>query len=406
MKCIVCETNDVKEFLDLGETALANKFITEEEKNKNIEKKYSLKVGFCNECSHVQLMEHVSPQEMFDDYLYISSTSNTLKNHLHSLADTIVDRTKLDKKNLIVDVGSNDGTLLSQFVKHGFTCLGIEPAKNLIELAKKNGVDSYNDYLTPESAKLIVENHGRASVITSTNSFPHIPDLNSFMEAVNLLLAEDGLMVIEAHYLVDLIEQYAFDTIYHEHVSYWALRPMEALFDKYNFEIVNVERLALHHGQIRAWIKRKGKSDVQSIVKDLKEYEINSGLNRCETFKRFATKTYENRSLLNQLLSDIEDAGKTYVGYGAPAKGNTLLTFMGMTSDRLKYIADKSPLKQGRYTPGTHIPVVEAESIVRDSPDYVLILAWNFVEEIIDQLGDYKDAGGKFIIPVPEAHIL
>ena len=254
----------------------------------------------------------------------------------------------------------------------------------------------------------IIEKFGKAKVITSTNNFPHIHNLDCFMESVENMMHDNGVFVIEAHYLLDLLQQFAFDTIYHEHVSYWALTPMQILFEKYNMCIFNVERLPIHHGQIRVWIKKKINKTykVSNSLNKLIELEEKFGLNDIRTYKDFSERIISNKNEFIEKLNELILNKKKVVGYGAPAKGNTLLTFFNITKDIIPYICDKNKLKQNRFSPGQHIPIVSEDLILKDKPDYVLILAWNFTEEIIRQLSQYKNLGGKFIIPIPSFKII
>jgi len=405
MTCIVCDSARVEPFLDLGATALANKFLAAEELGRE-EPTYPLRVGFCHACSHVQLMEHVPPRELFTDYLYISSASDTLKAHLHELSDVVVERYRLGPAHRVMDIGCNDGTLLHGFARHGVKTLGVDPAENLARLSAQDGIERHVGFFNSQTAREIVSRWGQASAITATNAFPHIPDLQDFMEGITRALAPGGVFVIEAHYLLDLLEQGAFDTIYHEHVSYWALRPMMRLFERAGLQAVHVERLPVHHGQLRVAVQRVGEGRVQPSVAELVALERAKGLDRIETYQRFAEQTMELRYELQAWLRRVRADGKRVVGYGAPAKGNTLLGFLELGPGTIDYIVDKSPLKQGRYTPGTHIPVVEPERLLDDQPDYVLLLAWNFAEEILAQQAEYRRRGGVFVMPVPKVRIL
>ena len=404
-KCIVCSSDNVQEFLNLGRMALANNFLMEEELSQT-EPKYPLSVGFCHNCGHVQLMEPVPPSVMFENYLYISSTSDTLKRHLHDLAQVVTERYHIGPNDLVIDIGSNDGTLLSGFKRHGVKTLGVDPARNLAELASKVGVKTYTAFFGSEAASQIVERWGKASVITATNTFPHIPDLADFLKGIDTVLAFNGVFVIEMHYLVDLLEQSAFDTIYHEHVSYWALGPMVYLFNKYGMQVVDVEPLPLHHGQLRVFVHRKGHGEVRSSVAEILDMEHSRGIDRFETYERLVQSAVRIKQDLRHVIMDLIGKGKLVVGYGAPAKGNTLLSFLEIGQNMIEYIVDRSPLKQGRYTPGMHIPIVAPERLLEDQPDYVLLLAWNFAEEIMKQQAEYRQRGGKFIIPVPEVKIV
>jgi SAM-dependent methyltransferase len=405
ISCLLCQVRHVQEFLDLGRTALANKFLTEEELSLS-EPTYPLKVGFCHACGHVQLTEIVPPSAMFEDYLYVSSASDTLKDHLLELSDVVVERQRLGSKDLVIDIGCNDGTLLSGFLRHGVRVLGVDPAVNLAALARDSGIDRYVGFFSAASAQEIVHRWGPASAITATNTFPHIPALWDFVTGIQTALAPGGVLVIEAHYLIDLIEQGAFDTVYHEHVSYWALGPMQHLLSRAGMEIVDVERLPIHHGQIRVFVNRTGEKPVHRRVAELLEVERALGIHDFSTFQRFAEKTQQIKIDLHAKLRELRNAGKSIVGYGAPAKGNTLLSYLEIGPGLLTYIVDRSPLKQGRYTPGSHIPVVSAERLLMDQPDYVLLLAWNFADEILRQQHEYRGRGGKFIVPVPNVSVM
>lgn len=409
-RCLVCGGKKITTILDLGKTALANKFLTKDEIKRKKENFYSLKLCVCNDCFHVQLDNLVDPKLMFDDYLYVSSASTTLVNHLKSLAKEITRITNLDKSDLVVDIGSNDGCLLRQFLKieNKLSLVGVEPAKNLTSLIPEKEINCLNNYLDLNVSNKIIEKFGKAKVITSTNNFPHIHNLDCFMESVENMMHDNGVFVIEAHYLLDLLQQFAFDTIYHEHVSYWALTPMQILFEKYNMCIFNVERLPIHHGQIRVWIKKKINKTykVSNSLNKLIELEEKFGLNDIRTYKDFSERIISNKNEFIEKLNELILNKKKVVGYGAPAKGNTLLTFFNITKDIIPYICDKNKLKQNRFSPGQHIPIVSEDLILKDKPDYVLILAWNFTEEIIRQLSQYKNLGGKFIIPIPSFKII
>ena len=405
ISCILCRSAEVKEFLDLGETALANQFLRADEINGH-EPKYPLRIGFCNACGHVQLTDSVPPKEMFDNYLYISSASDTLKNHLWNLSDLLVRRYGLGTEDLVIDIGCNDGTLLKGFQRHGVRALGVDPAQNLAVFTDGTGIERCTQLFNASTARAIVEKWGHASVITATNTFPHIQQLSDFIDGLKTVLTPGGVFVIEAHYLLDIIEQVAFDTIYHEHVSYWALGPMKRLFEEHGMTIVDAERVPLHHGQLRVHVQRQGEGAAQSSVDKILRAEKAAGLDQFSTYVKFAERARKIKHDLHQTLRGFAERGERVAGYGAPAKGNTLLGFLDIGPELLPYIVDKSPLKQGLYTPGTHIPVVRPERLLADQPDYVLLLAWNFVDEIIEQQAEYQKRGGKFMVPVPEVRVL
>lgn len=403
--CIVCGQSKVEQFLDLGTTPLANKFLAREHLAAK-EPAFPLCVGFCHTCSHVQLTQAVPPGAMFEDYLYISSASSTLKAHLFDLSDIVTQRYNLGKNNLVVDIGCNDGTLLSGFKRHGVRTLGVDPAKNLAAFTDKLGIDRHIGFFNSTSAKEILAKYGPASAITATNTFPHIPALQDFVRGIQTLLAPDGVFVIEAHYLIDILDQGAFDTVYHEHISYWALGPICRLFEAHGMEVVNAERLNLHHGQLRVFVQRKGAGKVQPAVREILEMERARGLDRFETFTAFAADVQRIKHDLTKTINDLRAQGKRIAAYGAPAKGNTLLCFLELGTDKIEYIVDRSPLKQGLFTPGLHVPVVPPERLLTDKPDYLLLLAWNFLDEILEQQKAYRAAGGKFIIPIPTVKIV
>jgi SAM-dependent methyltransferase len=405
ISCIVCDRATVEVFADLGDTALANKFLQEAELSAR-EAKYPLRVGFCHTCGHVQLTERVPPAAMFEDYLYVSSISDTLRAHLYDLSDVVVARHRLHHGDLVIDIGCNDGTLLAGFQRHGVRTLGVDPARNLAALTPANGVDRYVGFFNSTTAQDIVRQWGKATVITATNTFPHIPELRDFVQGIDTALAPGGAFVIEAHYLLDMLEQVAFDTIYHEHVSYWALGPMMRLFEAAGMEVIHAERLPLHHGQLRVTVRRKGEGEVHPTVAATLAMEDRAGLRRFATYHRFAERAREIKQSLHGTLRQLRAQGKRIAGYGAPAKGNTLLGFLEIDARLIDYIADRSPLKQGRYTPGTHIPVVSPDRLLTDQPDYVLLLAWNFAEEIMEQQAEYRRRGGRFIVPIPAVTVL
>lgn len=405
--CIACGSHNVEPFLDLGETALANKFLSADELGAS-EPHYPLVVGFCRDCGHVQLTRVVPPPEMFDDYLYVSSASSTLVGHLRDLAKVVADRRNLKAGDLVLDVGCNDGTLLAGFrdLGLGIRTLGIDPARNLQPLSAANGVDVMVDYFGRDSARRIVAEYGKAAVVTGTNVFLHIPVLDDFMAGLDEVLTPGGVFVVEAHYLRDLVEQMAFDTIYHEHCSYWSLHAERAMFARHGFEVIDAERLPIHHGQLRLFVQRKGEGVPGPRVAQLIADEERLGLNRFETFQRFASRVAELRTALNQTLDGLLAEGHSVAAYGAPAKGMTLLTYLGIDRTRVKWIADKSPLKQGRFTPGTHISIVPPSRLVEEQPDYCLLLAWNFADEIMAEQAEYRRRGGRFILPVPTVKIV
>ncbi len=404
-RCVICRGALPEPFLDLGEQALANKFLTPDEIG-DAEPSFPLRVARCPECTHLQLAELVPPSAMFEDYLYVSSASDTLRAHLHELADYVTDRRGLAEGDLVVDIGANDATLLQGFARHGVRTLAVDPAVNLAERTAGSGIDRYTGFFNAASAREIVERWGQAAVITATNTFPHIPDLHDFMTGIDTALAPGGAFVIEAHYLLDILEQLAFDTVYHEHVSYWALGPMQRLFAEHGMHVTSAERLPVHHGQLRVIVQRQGEATADETVEGVLAQEQEHGLHEASTWERFAARTYAIKRDLHRTLAELRAEGKRVAAYGAPAKGSTLLSFLELGPAHLEWIADRSALKQGRVTPGSHIPIVEPERMLTDRPDVVLLLAWNFADEILRQQQAYAEAGGRFLVPVPEVRFL
>lgn len=403
--CIACGSTRVEPFLDLDRTTLANKFLASDEIGAP-EPRHPLVVGFCHACSHVQLTHLVPPSAMFEDYLYVSSMSATLTRHLHGLAATLIERYGLGANDLFIDIGCNDGTLLSEAKRRGVRILGIDPAKNLAPLAAKNGVETLVAFFGTNTASRVVADHGQAAVVTATNVFPHIPALDDLVRGLRVVLQPGGVFVAEAHYLGDLLDACAFDTVYHEHCSYWSLHAARRMFQRHGFEVVDIERLPIHHGQMRLFAMRQGEGTPSPAVEALLDEEKRRGMTGIACYHAFARRVEAIRTELRAAFAGFKAEGKRVVGYGAPAKGNTLLSYLGFGPDQMAYIADKSPLKQGRVTPGTHIPVVPPERLVEDQPDYVLLLAWNFADEIMAEQAEYREKGGRFILPVPEVRIV
>ena len=404
MSCLVCHRPDVDLFLDLGHTALANKFLAPDELDAD-EPTYPLRVGRCAACDHVQLLDRIPPSAMFEDYLYVSGASDTLRAHFEDLAEVLTTDFGLTAKDLVVDIGCNDASLLQCFRRRGIRTLGVDPARNLADYAADSGVERYTGFFGAATAREVRERWGPAQLITATNTFPHLPDLDDFLQGIDTLLAPGGRFVIEAHYLVDLLDQLAFDTVYHEHVSYWALRPLMTLCARHGMEVVRVERLDLHHGQLRAVMQRVGQGTVEPRVEELARFEIERGLARPETFTEFAAQVESLRRSLLDRVAAIHRDEQRLAAYGAPAKGSTLLEYLGLGPEDIEYIADRSPLKQGRLTPGSRIPIVAPDRLLEDQPDYVLLLAWNFADEVMEQQCEYRSRGGKFLLPVPEVRV-
>ncbi len=402
MRCRSCGA-DVRSFLDLGSTPLANSFLKEEQL-RSVEPSFPLEVGFCPTCTLVQLMHTVPPEQIFRDYVYVTSTSSSITEHFHALAREAVSRFDLSADDLVVEIGSNDGTLLRGFEPSGIRTLGIEPATNIAAIARAHGIETVNEFFEPGIARRLREEHGPASFMVGCNVVAHIPDLNGTMEGVATLLADEGVFQVEAPYLLELLDRAEFDTVYHEHFFYFSLRALEHVMERHGLRIFDVELFPdVHGGTIRASVCRTGASfERTAAAAGAFEREEEAGVGEFATYADFAERVAGIRESLLRMLGDLRRGGARVAGYGAAAKGNTLLNYCGIGPDLLDYVADKNPLKQGLYTPGMHLPVVEASRLAEDRPDYTLILAWNMADEIVAEQAEYRARGGRFIRPIPE----
>jgi 2-polyprenyl-3-methyl-5-hydroxy-6-metoxy-1,4-benzoquinol methylase len=378
---------------------LANSYLDEDQLNL-LEESYPIDVCFCTTCGLVQL-DYVVPRErLFRNYAYLTGASEPLKTHFAALADDICQHHHLSQGSFVVDIGSNDGTLLTNFQKMGMHVLGIEPAKNVAQLAISNGIDTVNNFFGLEVAKALVAQHGPADVITATNVLAHITDLSDFLNGINCLMAADAIFVIEVPYLADLIANLEFDTIYHEHLSYFTLSSLNRLFTRFNLNITHASRINVHGGSLRIYV-RKGLHRTSQLVDKLLKSESDLKLDSLDTYLEFANNIVELGKEIRSLLKSLKANGVNIVGYGAPAKGNVLLNYGQIGTDILDYIIDTTPFKQGRYTPGMHIPILPPQQFYENQPDFAFLLAWNYADDILQKEIAYRHSGGKFIIPVP-----
>lgn len=403
-KCRACDGEDLFLFLQLGPTPVPNGFLKAHHRHK-AEKFYPLDVCFCKSCGLVQLAHVVSPKVMFKNYVYIPSTSKIMRDHFAKLSKDAVKKTGAKKDDLVVDVGSNDGTLLKSFHILGMRILGVDPAENLAKKANSEGVETIAELFTNDLAKQIKRNRGKARIITATNVVAHIHDLHDFIEGIKSLLSDDGLLIVEFPYLVDLIENVEFDTIYQEHLSYFSVTPLDRLTKKHGVSLADVKRLPVHGGSIRVYISKLMKSS-SNRVKRLLNLEESKGLLNVDTYLNFRRKVDRVRHELVQLLWGLRLKGKKIVGYGASAKGNITLNYCRIGPETLDYIVDSIPYKHNKFTPGMHIPIYPEQKLLEDQPDYALLLAWNFADEIIEKQTEYRKKGGKFILMLPEVRIV
>ena len=402
--CHICQSKKLHRFLSLGPIPLANSFLQPNQLGVT-EPYYPLDVCFCSNCGLVQLAQVITPEILFKDYAYLTGTSEPMKAHFAKLAESIIERFSLTEGNLVLDIGSNDGTLLENFQRYGMRVLGIEPATNVAKLALLRGVETLDDFFDEGLARRICLDRGQPRVILGTNVLAHVADLEGFLRGVNHLLANDGVFVIEVPYLVDMLSKVEFDTIYHEHLRYFAVRPLVTLFSKFGMGIVDAERVNVHGGSLRVYVQKFIRS-LPSSGTELLSLETETKVDSLETYQKFAEDVSRIKEELLSLLKALKNRGAKITGYGAPAKGNILLNYCKIGTDILDYITDTTPFKQGCYTPGMHIPIFPESHFHEFLPDYALLLAWNYADEILQKEHEYRQAGGKFIVPIPRLQIV
>lgn len=402
--CRICRSTKLYSFLLLDSMPVPNGFLNKQDL-KNQERLYPLEVSVCENCWLVQLKHVVPAEEMFKNYLYMPSTSFTMLEHFKSLCDDTIERFNLDKDDLVIDIGSNDGTLLCFFKEQEIQVLGIDPASNLANMARLKGIETMNDYFSKELARKIIHKKGKAMVITACNVVAHVNDLDDFFGALSMLLKEKGIVIIEFPYFLDLLEKNEFDTIYHEHLSYFSLFPFIKLLKRHHFFIFDIKRIPVHGGSLRIYITKEAESFANTVVREFLDEELAKKIDKKITYQKFAHRVKAIKRNLVNFLKKLKKEGKRIVGYGAAAKGNVLLNYCQIGVETIEYIVDSIPYKQGRYTPGTHIPIYPEMRLEKDMPDYVLLLAWNFTDEILRKQIRYREKGGRFIITIPHLRI-
>ena len=400
-RCRLCECNDLERVFQLTPTPPANAFVPPK-KLSIVQKCFPLDVYQCVNCSHVQLLIVIDPEYLFQDYVYVSGTSPVFVKHFKEYAESIVSYFGIPKDSFIVDIGSNDGTLLKFFQDYGMRVLGIDPAIEIAKKATEEGIETLPLFFGNELACNIRDERGPATVIAANNVFAHSDNLIGFAQAVRELLAWDGVFVFEVSYLVDVYERVLFDMTYHEHLSYHLVHPLQSFFETQGLQLIESIRVDTHGGSLRGIVQLAGgPRKVGKSVSDLVRLESKLELDKPETLKLFGNRIDELGKKLQKLIRDLKSNGKSIAGYGAPAKATTLMYHFGLGPDILDFIVDDSPLKQGLYSPGLHIPVLPSSALYEKNPDYVLILAWNFADFIMNNNLAYSKAGGKFIIPLP-----
>ena len=404
--CRFCRTELKQTFVDLGMSPLSNSYV----RSENLQRKenfYPLHAYVCESCFLVQLEEFETPEEIFGDYAYFSSFSDSWLDHAKRYADMVINNFNLNETSLVVEIASNDGYLLQYFKEGEVPVLGIEPARNVAKVAQSKGITTVVDFFGKRLAQELTSQNQQADLIIGNNVLAHVPDINNFISGMKLLLKERGLITMEFPHLLKLMEQNQFDTIYHEHFSYFSLFTVDKVFKAHGLAIFDVEELPTHGGSLRIYAGHvDDESKLLSTRKlNLLEREEVAGLNNIETYLTFSEKVKEVKRNVLDFLIKVKREGKVVIGYGAPAKGNTLLNYCGIRSDFLDYTVDRSPYKQGLYLPGTHIPIKDPEVIKDTKPDFVFILPWNIKEEILEKISFIREWGGKFVIPIPEVKV-
>ena len=404
-RCRVCGGSDLRKFLSLGATPLANNLLTDfQEEEVDF---YPLEVVYCPGCHNCQLSCTVERDRLFKQYPYVTSTTETFRKHFAELAECIAERCRLAPGSLVVDVGSNDGLLLKSFRSMGMTVLGVEPADNIARIARENGIDTVADYFDGSVVDAILKLKGRAAVVTANNVFAHTDGIDEFVHQVRRLLVKGGILVLEVQYLLDTLKNLTFDNIYHEHVSYFSVLSLDELFRRRGMELVDVMHVDSHGGSLRVFVQEKGGSfEVNASVDRFLREEKEFGLDRFPTYERFAQKVHEVRSRMLASVREIKARRESLVGYGAPAKATTLLNFCGLGPEELDFVVDDNPLKQGRFIPGVNVPIKGSDALGTASPDNILILAWNFADEIIKNNEHLRARGTRFLVPLPEPRIV
>ncbi len=405
--CRFCGTELHQSFCDLGMSPLSNAFI-EAESMQQPEPFYPLHAYVCGKCFLVQLPEFETPRHIFSDYAYFSSYSDSWLTHASRYADTMVERIGLGASSRVIEIASNDGYLLQFFNNRGIPVLGVEPAENVAAAAVKKGIPTRVTFFGVAAATQLAAEGLHADLLLGNNVLAHVPDLNDFVAGMKIILKPGGVITMEFPHLLRLMQESQFDTIYHEHFSYFSFTTVEKVFDNHGLSLFDVEELPTHGGSLRIYGRHAENmtGTVENRVTELRQRETSAGLTTPAAYSSFAEQVRETKRALLEFLIAAKRQGKQIVGYGAPAKGNTLLNYCGIRQDFLDYTVDRSPHKQGRFLPGTHIPVYAPGKIDETRPDYVLILPWNLREEISDQMGHIRGWGGKFVIPVPRVEVL
>ncbi len=404
-ECRACAGTRLLKFLPLGDLPLANSYLTAEQLN-DPEPRFPLEVYFCEDCSLVQLLDVVDPEILFGNYLYRTGTNQTIVRHNAALAEAVVRKLGLGGASLVVEIASNDGSLLAAFRERGTRTLGVEPARNIAQIARDAGIETISEFFDGGVAQNILRTHGAASAVLANNVLAHVDQTVPFLSACRALLAPGGRVVIEAPYLGEMVHRLEYDTVYHEHLCYYSVTALMRMFESAGLALDDVELVEIHGGSLRLWARALDSRGHGESARRMATEEALQGLTRAATYREFAARVARNREQLRALLARLRAEGKRIAAYGAAAKGNTLLCYCGIGRETLEFVADRSTLKVGLFLPGSRVPIVPVEKILETQPDYVLILAWNFAPEIFASLEAYRAKGGKCILPIPEPTVV
>lgn len=406
-KCRFCNCEIKKIFVDLGSSPLSNAFVKNENLNK-VEKKFPLKVFLCDNCFLVQIPEFETPDNIFSEYAYFSSYSKSWLEHVENYTNMISKKNNLGKNSLVVELASNDGYLLQFFKQKGIPVIGIEPAHNVAKVAEDKGIKTITEFFGEKLAERLATEKIKADLIIGNNVLAHVPNINDFVKGMSILLKSDGSINMEFPHLLQLIKHNQFDTIYHEHFSYFSLYTVKKIFEFHNLEIFDVEEILTHGGSLRIYSKHKENKNfkIKNSVNEILEKEKTFGLLETSFYLEFSKAIESIKKELTDFFNTAKKDGKKIVCYGAAAKGNTLLNYCRIGREYVEYVVDKNPHKQGLYLPGSHLQIKEPEEIKKTKPDFVVILPWNIKDEIMNEISFIHDWGGKFVIPIPKVNIV